>query len=89
MEAEIGKVENLLAYAQAYYARGWTVIPTTGKRAACVWRPYQRSRPSPKTLADLFARESIDGVAVILGDASGGLACRDFDQHKWSTENAT
>ena len=80
MVSQIATVEDLLTHAQAYYARGWTVIPTTGKRAACAWRPYQRSRPGREGLEDLFAKKSIDGLAVILGSASGGLACQDFDQ---------
>src|SRR5262249_33720038 len=66
------------------------VIPTHGKRAACAWKTYQRSRPLSTSLAKLFSAKSVDGIAVILGSASGMLACRDFDQeaayHAWANE---
>ena len=39
----------------------------------------------------MFARNGITGLAVILGNASGGLACRDYDDadayHRWAADH--
>src|SRR5262249_9317220 len=40
----------------------------------------QRAAPDESALRQLFSRPGISGVAVVLGSASGGLVCRDFDQ---------
>lgn len=72
--------------ALAYYKRGWTVIPidtSCGRKKpprGTGWRKYQNQRPSEAEFAEMFGASSdFNGVAVILGNASGGLACRDFD----------
>ena len=64
-----------------YHRRGWTVIPTVGKKPPekMPWKKYQTARPDEATLRRLFSRNGITGLAVLLGSASGGLACRDFD----------
>jgi hypothetical protein len=43
------------------------------------WRQYQTERPSLATVRKWFQTDR-DGVAVVLGDVSGSLVCRDFDQ---------
>jgi hypothetical protein len=67
------------------------MIPTIGKRAAGLWKPFQAAPADPATLRRLFAKPSIDGLAVITGSVSGGLAVRDFDvedaYHLWATAN--
>ncbi len=79
----------LLDNALEYVAVGLSIIPTRGKKAACLWKKYQRERPSPETVLKLFNRPNITGLAVVLGPASGGLACRDFDVQaaydQWAT----
>ena len=69
----------LTAAALQYHARGWCVIPTVGKRAKTGWKKYQTERLSKDDLRSLFAQPGVTGVAVLLGSASGGLACRDYD----------
>lgn len=72
-------MSRFVADARAYAARGWSVLPVKGKRAACPWRALQ-SRPA--TDADLrrwFSDTQITGLAVICGAVSGGLCVRDFD----------
>jgi len=66
--------------AIAYRKRGWSIIPTTGKKAAVRWSRYQKRLADDAKLGDWFVdAKGITGLAVILGSVSGGLACRDFD----------
>lgn len=71
------QLESALKYA----ARKWTVIPMkmAEKRPAVRWKRYQTRPPSKPTLRRWFARTD-HGVAIVFGEASGGLACRDFDE---------
>jgi Bifunctional DNA primase/polymerase, N-terminal len=75
-----GAAGALLDHALDYAGRGWSIIPTTGKKASGLWRPFQTQPADEKTLRHLFAQKGITGLAVILGGVSGGLAVRDFDQ---------
>lgn len=77
---------TLLDAALAYARRGWCIIPirhkpnTDGKQPAVPWKAYQALRPTDGELRGWFADgRPVDGLAVILGDVSGGLVCRDFD----------
>jgi bifunctional DNA primase/polymerase-like protein len=72
--------------ALAYHERGLTIIPidtSEGKKKPprrFRWWKYQRQRPTDAEISKWFGPKSnFNGVAVILGRASGGLACRDFD----------
>src|SRR5262245_6154234 len=72
---------SLLTHAHDYADHyGWAVIPVKGKEAACHWRRYQRVKPSRKQRGGLFSIPDVTGLAVILGEVSGGLRARDFDQ---------
>src|SRR5205809_173038 len=66
--------------AAGYHSRfGWNVIPVRGdKKPACRWKGYQSRPQDRKEVAELF-RHPTEGVAVIAGEVSGGLAIRDFD----------
>ena len=72
--------KTVLDYALAYYSRGWSIIPIPiGKKAARIkWGKYQKSRPDESQLRNWFANGNRN-IAVVLGEVSGGLACRDFD----------
>ncbi len=52
---------------------------------------FQSRRPHDRELGRLFDRPTVNGVAVILGSVSGGLACRDFDTvdgyRKWASSH--
>lgn len=70
----------LLDSALAYSARGWSMLPTIGKRPAIrSWKSAQREPADDATLREWFARATPTGLAVVLGNVSGGLAARDFD----------
>jgi len=43
------------------------------------WKKYQTRLPTEQELCDWFADREDLGLAVIFGEVSGGLACRDFD----------
>lgn len=87
---------SLLCDALGYHARGLCIIPIRhksagGKEPACRrWKPYQSRRPSETTLRRWFASDDLDGLAVVLGDVSGGVVCRDFDvlprYERWAEE---
>lgn len=64
----------------AYHRRGWCIIPVRRgtKQAAVKWKRYQTERPSEQMLRRWF-RNGQHVPAVILGEISDGLACRDFD----------
>jgi hypothetical protein len=70
---------GLLDAALFYAARGWSIVPVIGKRAAGLWQPFQERRPDEPALRRMFSRPKITGLAVITGLVSGGLAVRDFD----------
>ncbi|MBI3465352.1 MAG: bifunctional DNA primase/polymerase [Planctomycetes bacterium] len=74
--------QSILKAALCYDGLGWWVIPIKpgSKKAACSWKRYQHSRPKPGALRQWFTRRSAYGVAVVLGNVSGCLACRDFDR---------
>ena len=69
----------LLAAALEYHARGWSIIPLCRSKPAVKWKRFQRECASEAELCRMFCMPGIDGLAVILGPVSGGLACRDYD----------
>ena len=85
------KTFRLIDYALGYACRGWSIIPVRGKVAIGSWKTYQSKPPDENSLRRLFEDETITGLAVILGKASCGLGCRDFDvvdeYHQWACEN--
>lgn len=83
----------ILDNALEYYRRGWCVIPIRAgtKKPACrSWESYQTERPSEATVRRWFSNGKPKALAVIMGDVSGGLVCRDFDQmegyQRWAAE---
>ena len=71
---------SIVQQALEYHSLGWCIIPIPRgqKKAAIKWKRYQQTRPDQRQLYKWFdGRES--NLAVVLGQVSGGLACRDFD----------
>jgi hypothetical protein len=83
---------TILDWALWYCRLGWCVIciPYGTKKARIKWGKYQKSRPDENQLRKWFANERRN-IAVVLGDVSGGLACRDFDTideyEVWATKH--
>ncbi|MGA2091852.1 MAG: bifunctional DNA primase/polymerase [Sedimentisphaerales bacterium] len=81
-----------LKSALRYHRRGWCVIPIPhGQKVAQVrWKQYQTERPDANQLNKWFG-DNHSNIAVVLGNVSGGLACRDFDEEKayqqWAGEH--
>ena len=72
------KSENLiLKAALEYHLRGWSIIPIKAgtKKPAVKWEQYQKERPDENQLQEWFASGK-NNIAVIVGEVSGGLACR-------------
>ena len=84
-------IADLLEAALEYAARGWSIIPTAGKQPTGSWKTFQTSPPDEPTLRRMFARKGITGLAIIMGSASGGLACRDYDDagayRRWADDH--
>jgi len=85
---------SLLEPALEYHRRGWSVIPirTGTKKPACrSWKRYRSEQPTEATLRRWFASGKDHGLAVILGEVSGSLICRDFDvmeaYEQWAAEH--
>lgn len=75
--------DGVLAAGLAYLRRGLSVIPiTAGTKKppkAFRWKQFQKRLPTENELRDWFADRDDLGLAVIFGEVSGGLVCRDFD----------
>jgi hypothetical protein len=82
---------DLLSAAIEYARLGWSIIPTIGKKSAHHWKQFQARPADEPTLRSMFGCKDITGLAVILGSASGGLACRDFDDaesyRRWAADH--
>jgi len=82
-----------LADALHFHDRGWAVIPIRAgtKKAAIKWGKYQRHRPDEAQLRRWFGNDDCAGLAVITGEVSGGLVCRDYDDltayQRWAEQN--
>lgn len=73
--------KTILDYVLEYDSRGLCLIPIragTKKPAVRSWKQYQLVRPDKAQLKKWFANNNRN-IAVILGEVSNGLACRDFD----------
>jgi hypothetical protein len=79
--------------ALRYAARGWSIIPITpnSKRSAWPWKSYQERPADEEQIRRWFGNGQPFGIAVVFGDVSGGLVCRDFDTmegyHRWAANH--
>jgi hypothetical protein len=85
---------SVLDEALRYYRRGWCIIPIRlgTKLPACKsWKRYQSVRPDMETIRRWFSTGEPKSLAVVLGEVSGGLVCRDFDDmtayDRWAAEH--
>ena len=70
-----------VADALPYLESGWSIIPMkmSKKVPAVRWKKFQKACADEKQLHKWFGGGHNFGMAVIFGEASGGLASRDFD----------
>ncbi len=72
---------DLLDFGLEYLRRyGWSVFPVRGKLPTGKWKNFQSERPTERELRRMFERPDMTGLAVILGQVSGDLWARDFDE---------
>lgn len=76
--------DHLLPHAMAMHEHGACVIPLKyrSRAGAIRYKKYHTERPTVEEL-NLWFRDcdaGQSGIAVILGEVSGGLLCRDFDE---------
>ena len=67
--------------ALSYLEAGLSVLPvdTNTKKPFVKWQDYQKEKMTPDQAFSLFNDKT--GIAIICGQASGGLECIDFDNH--------
>ncbi len=91
-----GSAGGVLKAALEYHGRGWSVVPVKPgtKRPACRWLDFQHNRASEEQLRSWFdpaQGEHFEDIAVVLGDISGRLAVRDFDEagayQRWAEDH--
>jgi hypothetical protein len=72
---------TLFDEAMGYHRLGWSLIPLkmARKRPAVRWKRYQSARADEGQLRKWFCDDKHNGIAVVFGEVSGGLASRDFD----------
>jgi hypothetical protein len=65
---------------------GWSVLPIRHgarpdmwKKPTVRWKKFQTTLPDETTVKGWFSSQALHGLAVILGQVSGGLYARDFD----------
>ena len=76
------RVPRSLLEAAGFYGRlGWRILPVgADKKPTVKWKRYQYQPATAEELRDWFTHwRAVRGLAVINGNASGGLVCRDFD----------
>ena len=77
---------TVLDWAKLYRALGWRIIPAghgpDRKRPpkGFKWAKYRKQELTDAEVARWFGKGGKSYPAVILGEPSGGLACRDFDK---------
>lgn len=75
------KDKTIMAYALEYHDLGFSVIPIGAKSkkpSLRSWDRYKTERPTREQICKWFAGKK--NIAVIMGEVSNGLACRDFDE---------
>lgn len=86
--------QDVLSAALTYKYLGWSCLPILAgskKPALRTWKPFQSSAADEQQLREWFDRRDDLGIAVVLGAASNGLTCRDFDREPayqdWRRQN--
>jgi hypothetical protein len=88
-------IQPIIDAAIDYARRGWSVMPIGSKKKPTVraWKSLQTLRTEPDDVPGWFKRQKgLAGVGIILGEVSGGLFVRDFDDagayERWTAAHA-
>lgn len=80
VRATTAQKEAILEAGLDYIAQGLSLIPIGDDKHPLVkWKKHQTQRATAEDLRNWSKKPRFCGIAVVLGDISGGLACRDFD----------
>lgn len=91
VKAVAGGQSSVLSAAHEYLRRGFSVIPVKREKTPALrdWKQYQEQCATEEEARGWFGGY---GVAIVLGDVSGGLGVRDFDVEgsyaSWAADNA-
>lgn len=83
---------DIASAAREYWERGWSLVPirSKSKEAAVGWTPFQTKRAELECVQKWFRKGKHKSLAVICGEVSGNLVCRDFDNMEgyelWAAE---
>lgn len=84
-ESRSHHLESLLAAAREYLARGWPVIPLSGKLPTVSWKEYQSRVPDNEELRSWFTdNHSPTGLGIVTGKLAG-LVVVDCDSRQDAT----
>ena len=81
-----------LEVARAYHELGYCTIPVPAgsKKARIRWSKWKSDRPDEQTIRRWFGNGKKSSIALVMGEVSGGLVCRDFDDEgsyrRWVVE---
>jgi hypothetical protein len=82
--------QELYEAALAYIETGKSIIPLRNKRPVIRWKKFQKELPTYNDVNDWFARFAVQQIAIITGNASGGIWILDCDGDlavEWSLAN--
>jgi hypothetical protein len=72
---------TVLDWALAYRRTLLSLVPykPRTKEPLVKWKPFRETPPTEEQIHEWFGDNGDFGIAILMGDASGGLIARDFD----------
>jgi hypothetical protein len=90
---ELPENGNLQDWAIAYRRLGLSLVPCVprSKKPSVPWTPFQQTPPTVDEVRQWWQGDAAYGIGILMGDASGGVVARDFDDmlayDRWAKEH--